>query len=81
MHSNDPDIISVSETYLSPFESASLIQDLTPPDYNFYHIPRSDRAGGGVGCIIKSSLTGTIIPTTKFLTFEVLVLQVKCYNQ
>jgi hypothetical protein len=73
MHSNVPDIFGVSETHLSPFESASLIQDLAPPDYNFYHVPRPDRAGGGVGCFIKSSLTGTIIPTPKFLTLEVLV--------
>jgi hypothetical protein len=52
-------VFRVSETHLSPFESANLIQDLTPPDYNFYHIPWPDRAGGGVGCFINSSLTGT----------------------
>jgi hypothetical protein len=78
MHCNAPDIFGVSETHLSPHESASLIQDLTPPDYNFFHIPRPDRPGGGVGCFIKSSFTGKI--RSKFLIFEVLVLQVKSSN-
>jgi hypothetical protein len=80
MHCNAPDIFEVSETHLSPHESASLIQDLTPPDYNFFHIPRPDRPGSGVVCFIKSSFTGTIIPTPKFLIFEVLVLLVKSSN-
>jgi hypothetical protein len=80
MHCNAPDIFGVSETHLPPHESASLIQDLTPPDYNFFHIPRPDRPGGNVGCFMKSSFTGTIIPTPKFLTFEVLILQVKSSN-
>jgi hypothetical protein len=36
IHCNAPDIFGVSETHLSPHESASLIQDFTPPDYNFF---------------------------------------------
>jgi hypothetical protein len=78
--SNGPDIFGLSETHLSKDESASLIQDLTPPGYMLFHLPRPDRPGGGVGCFIKSSLTGTIIPTPKFSTFEVLLLQVKSSN-
>jgi hypothetical protein len=46
----------------------------------FFHLPRPVRLGGGVRCFIKSSFTGTIIPTPKFLTFDVLVLQVKSSN-
>jgi hypothetical protein len=38
-HCNAPDIFGVSETHLSPQESANLTQDLTPPDYNFFIYP------------------------------------------
>jgi hypothetical protein len=50
--SKGPDIFGLSETHVSKDESASFIQDLTPPGYMLFQLTRPDSPGGGVGCFI-----------------------------
>ena len=56
--SNHLDIIALTETWLCGDERDNHpIADLTAslPTHSFYHVPRTDRAGGGVGVCIKKS--------------------------
>ena len=77
---HSPDIFGVSETFLSSSEPDSLINDITPVGYNFFHNPRTNRRGGGVGCFLSTNFLGNPIDTPQFASFESLVVQVKNSN-
>ena len=54
---NKLDICMLTETWLSNNVSDnSKIGELTPNSFDFYHIPREERCGGGVGVLIKKSI-------------------------
>ena len=59
----------MTETWLSGNDSA-VIAALTPASHVLYHVPRPDRTGGGVGCLITKSLRCKQKFNRKFVTFE-----------
>jgi len=55
---HDFDIIAITETWLSNTDKhKKAIGELTLPGYEFFHVPRQIRSGGGVGIIHKESVT------------------------
>ena len=55
VHDREPDLILLSETWLTPFSPAFSI-----PGYELYHLDRTNRKGGGVGILSSSKLRSTI---------------------
>ena len=51
---HDIDVMCLTETWLTANDE-SLLHTLIPAGYGFRHLPRSDRRGGGVGVMFKSS--------------------------
>ena len=51
---HDIDVMCMTETWLTANDE-SLMPALIPAGYGFRHLPRSDRRGGGVGVMFKSS--------------------------
>ena len=54
---NNADLIAVTETWLRPEDTESLISSITPPGYKFTHVPRNVKKGGRVGFFIKEDLS------------------------
>ena len=48
---NDIDIFAVTETWLRD-DSAFSVAEICPKGYYFYHIPRKNSRGGGVGVLL-----------------------------
>ena len=51
MHDREPDLILLSETWLTPFSPTFSI-----PGYELYHLDRQNKKGGGVGILASSKL-------------------------
>ena len=51
MHNREPDLILLSETWLTPFSPAFSI-----PGYELHHLDRQNKKGGGVGILASSKL-------------------------
>ena len=51
IQSKDPDLILLSETWLSPYSP-----NFEVPGYDFYHLDRQNRKGGGVGILSSVKL-------------------------
>ena len=52
------DICILTETWLNNnISDSSKIKEMTPISYNFYHIPRENKWGGGVGIFTRKSFT------------------------
>ena len=75
---NDIDILCLSETWLSDTDGA-VIAALTPESHVLQHIPRLDKRGGGVGCLITKSLRCKKQANRKFETFE--CMEIKLSNE
>ena len=78
-----PDIIIISETWLSPDNSKSKLSSINIDGYSFLSKPRDWGRGGGIGIYIKDSLNFTICH--KFSSnlsnkFEHLIIKVKGKN-
>ena len=52
---NGFDILGFTETWLTEYDERDIISSLTPNGYDFHHKPRANKAGGGVGLLIKSN--------------------------
>ena len=72
---NDIDMFCITETWLSDNDSA-IIAALTPESHILQHLPRSDKKGGGVGCIASKSLRRIKQINKKFDTFECIEIQI-----
>ena len=47
----------MTETWLKHDETRSMMADISPPAYSFFHEPRADqRTGGGVGILVSDQL-------------------------
>ena len=46
-------ILTVTEIWLRPHDTAACIDDISPPGYIFHHRPRPVGRGGGVGLLIS----------------------------
>ena len=71
----DLDIVCITEKWLSTSDTA-VINAITQEGYNFRHLPRNDRRGGGVGVLYKSSFhlcSSTPLPAISFEGLEVVL--------
>ena len=64
----------MSETWLYDDDSA-IISALTPESHILHHVPRPDKKGGGVGCLITKSLHSKKQHTKCFKSFEFMGVQ------
>ena len=64
--------MAVTETWLKHDETKSMIADISPPGYSFFHEPCADQraGGGGVGILESVQLKTDIHPLPSFKTFE-----------
>ena len=74
IHSNDFDIVALTETWLGTCVDGTCIEELVPSGYKINHVPRKDgRRGGGIAIICKNSIDLSIISSSndsEFLNFE-----------
>ena len=73
------DIVALTETWLTGTDTdQAAIGDVTPPGYVFNHNPRSNRRGGGIAIITRSSLKVKTHAPYKTKSFENLQATVTC---
>ena len=73
IHSKEPDLILLSKTWLTPFSP-----DFSLPGYDFHHLDRQNKKGGGVGilscsklrCTLRNDLTSKL-PESECITIDV----------
>ena len=73
VHDREPDLILLSETWLTPFSPAFSI-----PGYEFHHLDRKNKKGGGVGilsssklrCMVRTDLSSNL-PESECITLEI----------
>ena len=73
VHDREPDLILLSETWLTTFSPAFSI-----PGYELYHLDRQNKKGGGVGILASSKLRCTLrndltskLPESECITIEI----------
>ena len=66
------DIMAITETWLRPGSRDDvIIGDITPSGYTMLHEPRNTGRGGGVGAIMRDTITAKVEPlNTTYTTFE-----------
>lgn len=64
------DILGITETWLSPKDTAACLADITPSGYSLHQIPRVGRSGGGVGLFISDSFSFSPINLPELQSFE-----------
>ena len=72
---NSFDVLCLTETWLKPNDYFGL-NESTPSGYSYKHEPRLNGRGGGVATIYRDFLNVTQKTGYKFISFEVLVLNV-----
>ena len=70
---HDLDIFLITETWLFSDDYKS-IGDMKPKGYDFCHVPRDDRQGGGIACIYKNGLNLTKLDAPYVTTMEIMEL-------
>ena len=77
------DVLLLSETWLQGnISDSSRIKEMKPCTHNFYHIPRKNRGGGGVGAVVSKSFSSvTIKNELVFESFEYIDLELKRKNK
>ncbi|XP_030264935.1 uncharacterized protein LOC115576546 [Sparus aurata] len=73
------DMIGLCETWLKPNTFLPL-NEASPLDYNYAHVARASKQGGGVALIYKSILSLSSNQDIKFTSFEALVLKPSSSN-
>ena len=68
---NSIDLFCVTETWLNPTDT-STIASFLPDTHKFYHFPRENKRGGGVGVAAARFFSGTKSFNRNFNTFECL---------
>ena len=77
----DSDIVFFTETWLK-FEKCKLTADFKDFGYKLLHLIRTDSAksrGGGVGILLKSNLSGKVIPSSEYTSFEHIIVKLPIY--
>ena len=76
------DICMLTETWLSNNVSdSSKIKEMTPLTHRFYHIPRENKNGGGVGLFVKKTYTVSVLNQQIYNSFEHINSKIKCKNK
>ena len=77
------DILIITETWLcNNISDSSKIKEMTPKLHNFYHIPRENKWGGGVGIFIKKSFTNVQkMNNINFNSFEYIDTKITSFNK
>ena len=71
------DIFCVTETWLNELDTA-VIREMTPLTHSFFHLPRINRVGGGVGLFLQNSFTHIrCIKRPNFSSFEFMEVNFK----
>ena len=71
------DILAMTETWLSPCDTAACLDDISPPGFSLFHCPRPSGRGGGVAFLVRETVKVEIIHTPKFMSFEVICILIK----
>ena len=61
------DILAMTETRLSAFDTAACLADISPPGFSLFHCPRPS---GGVAFLVRETFMVEIIHTPKFISLE-----------
>lgn len=70
---NSLDILLLCETWLGHDDDDAVISDLCPDGYTFSHRPRkSQKIGGGVGILYKSTYKSELIDSNRYNSFELI---------
>ena len=66
------DLLLMAETWLQGnISDSSRIKEMIPSTHNFYHIPRKNKIGGGVGAVVSKKFSRvTIKNEVIFESFE-----------
>ena len=56
LHSDDTDVLAITETWLNDLNGDSDLRFLFPSCYIAYHVPRKTGCGGGVAVIVRNSI-------------------------
>ena len=77
VHDREPDLILLSETWLTPFSHAFSI-----PGYELHHLDRKNKKGGGVGILSSSKLRCTVRTdlSSNLLESECITLEIALRN-
>ena len=77
------DIFVLTETWLrNDISDSSKIKEMTPKSHNFYHKPRENKSGGGVGIFISKTFTKVqLMNITNFNSFEYIDTKVTLHNK
>ena len=77
------DVLILTETWLSnDISDSSKIKEMIPKSHNFYHIPRENRSGGGVGVLIKKTFTKVkVMNVESFESFEYIDTKITSDNK
>lgn len=72
-------VFAVTETWLRNSENYNFsIAEVCPTGYRFYHVPRKNSRGGGVGLLIKKQMKVTKQTQTNFSSFKYLDIVMTC---
>src|SRR6476469_2269504 len=77
---NSIDVLSLTETWLSPDTPPSVLNSLTPPNFSILHHPRPESRGGGIALIYRSFLKASKIPIPACSSFEAFCMQISFSN-
>ena len=71
------DILAMTETWLGENDHCS-VGEICPTGYSFYHIPRKNSLGGGVGLLMAKRIQAKKQSQFKFKSFEYVDIIAKC---
>ncbi len=74
--SENPDIISITETWINPSDK-HLISEVSIPGYNMFLKCRENRKGGGVILYVKDTISATEIEKVNRPAYESIYVKIK----
>ena len=64
--------MGLTETPLNVTNTDSLVKELTPPNFKLWQVAQNHYSGGGVGLLVRSSLTVELLQVGWRLTFQII---------
>ena len=77
MLSKHIDILALTETWLSAFDTSACLAVICPYGFCLYHHPRRSGRGGGVAFLVPATYKVEIIHTPQYQSFEVICIVIK----